>query len=27
VLAEDRSRWGTTPGDPSGFIVRHPVGF
>jgi peptidoglycan hydrolase-like protein with peptidoglycan-binding domain len=26
-LAEDGSRWGTTPGDPSGFIVRHPVGF
>ena len=26
-LAEDGSRWGTTPGDPSGFIVRHPIGF
>ena len=25
-LAEDGSRWGTTPGDPSGFIVRHPIG-
>jgi peptidoglycan hydrolase-like protein with peptidoglycan-binding domain len=26
-LSENGSRWGTTAGDPSGFIVRHPVGF
>ena len=26
-LAEDGSRWGTTPGDPTGFVVRHPIGF
>ena len=27
ALAETGSRWTSTPGDPSGFIVRHPVGF
>jgi len=27
ALAETGSRWTSIPGDPSGFIVRHPVGF
>lgn len=27
ALAEYGSRWTSVPGDPSGFIVRHPVGF
>ena len=27
ALSETGSRWTDAPGDPSGFIVRHPVGF
>ena len=27
ALAETGSRWTSAPGDPSGFIVRHPIGF
>ena len=27
ALAETGSRWTSAPGDPAGFIVRHPVGF
>ena len=27
ALSETGSRWTDVPGDPSGFIVRHPVGF
>ena len=27
ALAETGSRWTSVPGDPSGFIVRHPIGF
>jgi hypothetical protein len=27
ALSETGSRWTDAPGDPSGFIVRHPIGF
>jgi peptidoglycan hydrolase-like protein with peptidoglycan-binding domain len=27
ALAETGSRWSNTPGDPSAYVVRHPIGF